>query len=61
MWPNLLLHRGVIASSISTPPRDTTEDIALDKLPVGDGKGVLTSCLKYFYRAIPYQVIIEKI
>ena len=27
-------------------------DIALDKLPVDDGKGVLTSRLKYFQRAI---------
>ena len=29
------------------------EDIALDKLPVGDGKGVLNSYLmKFFHRAI---------
>ena len=28
------------------------KDIALDKLPVGNGKGVLTSRLKYFYSAI---------
>ena len=28
------------------------EDIALDKLLVGNGKGVLTSHLKYFHRAI---------
>ena len=28
------------------------EDVALDKLPVGDGKGVLTSCLKNFHKAI---------
>ena len=28
------------------------EDIALDKLPVSDGKRVLTSRLKYFHKAI---------
>ena len=36
----------MLAASI--PP----EEIALDKLPVGDGKGVLTSRLKYFHKAI---------
>jgi len=28
------------------------EDIVLDKLPEDDGKGALTSHLKYFHRAI---------
>ena len=36
-------------------------DIALDKLPVDDGKGVLTSHLKYFYRAISPPHVQQKI
>ena len=39
-----------------TPPCETTEDIALDELPVHDGKGVLTSHLieaySYIHRAV---------
>ena len=35
-------------------------DIALDKLPVDNGKGVLTSRLKYFQRAISLQRVQQK-
>ena len=35
-------------------------DIALDKLPVDDGKGVLTSCLKYIQRAISPPCVQQK-
>ena len=48
----ILPRRVVIACSISVPPRKTTKDIALDKLSVHDGKGVLTYRLKYFHTAI---------
>ena len=43
-----IIESNIIVLAVTIPP----EDIALDKLPVGNGKGVLISCLKYFHRAI---------
>ena len=49
-----LLLKMILLLNLLISDNYSPEDIALDKLPVGDGKAVLTSHLKYFHRAIPH-------